>query len=132
MTPWHAEIIIMTPLIFKIKDIKDDAPNLKTYVFEHDLRAKPGQFVMFWMPGVDEIPMSIGWQTDKEFHIGIAEAGDCTKAIHDKLKAGDKIGIRGPYGKPFTYDGYKKIVLVGGGCGTPPPSICPGRPRRRR
>jgi dihydroorotate dehydrogenase electron transfer subunit len=104
----------------KVKDIRQDAPNLKTYVFEYNLRAKPGQFIMVWMPGVDEVPMSIGWQTDKEFHLGIADAGDCTHAIHQQIKVGDKLGIRGPYGTNFEYKGYEEIICVGGGAGTPP------------
>ncbi|MBU0577825.1 dihydroorotate dehydrogenase electron transfer subunit [Patescibacteria group bacterium] len=110
----------MSVLTLEVKEIIEDAPNLKTYVFEHGLRAKPGQFVMVWMPGVDEVPMSIGWQSDTQFHLSIALAGDCTKAIHEQIKVGDKLGMRGPYGNPFTHEGYKNIVLVGGGCGMPP------------
>jgi len=110
----------MTPLVLTVKDVIEEGPLVKTYVFQHGLRSKPGQFVMVWLPGVDEIPMSIGWETDTEFHLTIAEAGDCTKAIHETVKPGDKLGIRGPYGNPFTYKDYKKIILVGGGCGTPP------------
>jgi dihydroorotate dehydrogenase electron transfer subunit len=109
------------PLVFKVKEIKEDAPNLKTYVFEHNLRAKPGQFVMVWLPGVDEVPMSVGWQTKEEFHVGIANAGDCTEIIYNKIKVGDKLGFRGPYGTSFTLpEDAKKIVVIGGGYGTPP------------
>ncbi|MBN2086887.1 dihydroorotate dehydrogenase electron transfer subunit [Candidatus Peregrinibacteria bacterium] len=107
-------------LVFKIKKVIDEAPDVKSYVIEHKLNAKPGQFVMVWMPGVDEVPMSIGLQTDTEFTLSIAKAGDCTALMHEKLSVGDKIGIRGPFGKPFTFEGKKNIVLVGGGCGTPP------------
>lgn len=108
------------PLVFPVKQIINEAPDIKTYVFEHNLRAKPGQFIMLWLPGVDEVPMSIGWQTDKEFHLTIANAGDCTDAIHKNIKVGDKLGIRGPYGSTFDYKNYKNIILVGGGAGTPP------------
>jgi dihydroorotate dehydrogenase electron transfer subunit len=108
------------PLVFKVSAIRQDSPNLKTYIFEHNIRAKAGQFVMVWMPGVDEVPMSIGWQTDKEFHIGIADAGDCTHAIHEQIQVGDKLGIRGPYGSSFNYKDYDHIIGVGGGYGTPP------------
>ncbi len=108
------------PLTFKVKEITQDTPNLKTYTFEHNLRAKPGQFVMVWMPGVDEVPMSIGWQTESEFQLSIADVGDCTHAIHEQIKVGDKLGIRGPYGSSFEYRDYKNVILIGGGCGTPP------------
>lgn len=105
----------------KIIDIKEEYPGFKTYTLRHSLRGKPGQFVMVWMPGVDEVPMSIGWQTDTEFKIGIANAGDCTKAIHEKIKVGDRLGIRGPFGKGFNLRPEdKKIVIIGGGYGTPP------------
>ena len=104
----------------KVSAIRQDAPNLKTYTFEYKLRARPGQFVMVWMPGVDEVPMSIGWQTDKIFELGIADAGDCTHAIHEQIKVGDKLGIRGPYGTSFEYKGYDELICVGGGSGTPP------------
>lgn len=104
----------------KVSAIRQDAPNLKTYTFEYNLRAKSGQFVMVWMPGVDEVPMSIGWQTDKVFELGIADAGDCTHAIHERIKVGDKLGIRGPYGTNFDYKPYDEIICVGGGSGTPP------------
>jgi len=108
------------PIVLEVSDIREDSPNVKTYVFKHNLRAKPGQFVMVWLPGVDEVPMSIGWQTDTEFHISIADAGDCTHAIHEQVKVGDRMGIRGPYGTSFEFADYDHIIGVGGGCGTPP------------
>ncbi len=109
-----------THLVLKVSAIRQDSPSLKTYVFEHNLRAKPGQFVMVWMKGVDEVPMSIGWQTDTEFHLGIADAGDCTHVIHEKIKVGDRLGIRGPFGTSFDFADYDQIIGVGGGYGTPP------------
>lgn len=108
------------PLVFEVKKIINEAPGVKTYVFEHNLRGKPGQFVMVWLPGVDEVPMSIGWQEEGIFELTIADAGDCTHAIHTDVEEGTRLGIRGPYGKEFTFEGKKKIILVGGGCGTPP------------
>ncbi len=109
------------PVALKVEEIRQDSPNLKTYVFKRNLRAKPGQFVMVWVPGVDEVPMSIGWQDEEEVHIGIADAGDCTHLLHEKIKVGDKLGIRGPYGSVFNLpEGAKKIVVIGGGYGTPP------------
>jgi len=110
----------MTLLALEVKEIIDEGKDVKSYVFEHNINAKPGQFVMLWMPGVDEVPMSISWQTDKEFYLTIAKAGDCTEAIHKNIQVGDKLGIRGPFGNPFTYDKCKNVILVGGGCGTPP------------
>ncbi len=80
---------------------------------------KPGQFVMIWIPGVDEIPMSLSDFDDKgNWAISVKKVGECTKAIHD-LKVGDNIGVRGPLGNHFKLqaDNSKKIILVGGGLG---------------
>ncbi|MBU1017621.1 dihydroorotate dehydrogenase electron transfer subunit [Patescibacteria group bacterium] len=110
----------MTILSLKVSNIIEENRLFKTYVFKHGLNAHPGQFVMVWMPGVDEVPMSVGWVEADEFRIGIFKAGDCTTAIHEQIKVGDRLGIRGPFGKGFDLKDYKKIALVGGGCGTPP------------
>ena len=110
----------MTLLSLKIDKIIENNPTFRTYVFKHNLSAKPGQFVMVWLPEVDEIPISIGWQEDNEFHLGIAKVGDCTEALFKDVKEGDRLGIRGPFGNPFDLKDYKKIILVGGGTGTPP------------
>lgn len=77
-----------------------------------------GQFVMVWVPGVDEIPMAL-WGGGKDpFKILVEAKGDCSKALA-ALKVGDRIGIRGPYGKPFQLRG-KKVLVVVGGTGTSP------------
>lgn len=85
-------------------------PALETY--------EPGQFVMVWVPGVDEVPMAI-WGGEDGLHRILVEAkGDCTKAMAARKK-GDLLGIRGPYGKPFRLRG-KRILVVVGGTGTSP------------
>ncbi len=110
----------MTLLSPKIDRIIENNPTFRTYVFKHHLSAKPGQFIMLWLPEVDEIPISIGWQEEDEFHLGIAKVGDFTEALFKNVKVGDRLGIRGPFGKPFDLKDSKKIMLIGGGSGTPP------------
>lgn len=79
---------------------------------------EPGQFVMVWAPGVDEVPMAIWGGGDQPHKILIEGKGDCTKVLVAK-KPGDRIGVRGPYGKPFQVRG-KRILAVVGGTGTSP------------
>ena len=45
----------------KILSVKDESPTVKILTFKDDkcLMAKPGQFLMIWIPGIDEIPLSI-------------------------------------------------------------------------
>jgi dihydroorotate dehydrogenase electron transfer subunit len=52
------------------------------------------------------------------YKILVEGKGDCTKALV-ATKAGGRIGIRGPYGKPFLVRG-KRILAVVGGTGTSP------------
>ncbi len=83
---------------------------------------KPGQFAMLWVPGVDEIPMSISFCDDiGNWAITVKVIGECTKALYD-LKAGDYIGVRGPLGNHFTLpaSSCKHVFLVGGGIGMAP------------
>lgn len=60
-----------------------------------------GTFAMVWVPGVDEVPMGVGY-TDSEGRVTltIEAKGDCTRALL-ALPVGSRIGVRGPYGRGF-------------------------------
>jgi dihydroorotate dehydrogenase electron transfer subunit len=73
---------------------------------------------MIWIPGVDEIPMSISGVGQEEVWITVKRVGQATSAIH-KLDKGDQLGLRGPYGNGFTVEGTN-ILLVSGGIGAAP------------
>jgi len=47
----------------KIEAIIEECEGVKTLVFRRrdSIIPKPGQFLMIWVPGVDEIPMSISY-----------------------------------------------------------------------
>ncbi|MGQ9507377.1 MAG: dihydroorotate dehydrogenase electron transfer subunit [Candidatus Bathycorpusculaceae bacterium] len=105
----------------KILEVKTESPTVKTFTFKDKIcaRAKPGQFLMLWIPGVDEIPLSI-LNADDEGNVSVAvkKVGEATKALHN-LRVGDYIGLRGPFGNSFTLRGGK-ILMVGGGIGMAP------------
>ncbi len=107
------------PKIFKIKKIRKDAPNINTYILDGGYNSLPGQFVMLWLPGVDEKPISVAYQNDKETHLTIAAIGHFTNAMAE-LKEGDRIGMRGPFGAKWSLDKGNRYCLVGGGVGVPP------------
>jgi len=104
----------------RILDVKTESPTVKTFTFKDETCAKavPGQFVMLWIPGVDEIPLSISGLQRDEVSVTVAKVGEATEALHTKRK-NDPIGVRGPFGKGFT---LKKgnVLLVGGGTGLAP------------
>jgi len=103
------------PKITKITKTTEETFNVKTLMFEYLGDITPGQFFMIWIPGIDEIPMSVSYLEKDIKGITFKKVGDATKALFE-LKKGDKIGVRGPYGNGFKIEG-KKILLVAGGTG---------------
>jgi len=103
------------PKITDILEVNLENPIVKTIIFEYDKKTIPGQFFMIWIPGIDEIPMSISYIDKKNKGISFKKVGDATEALF-KLKKGDKIGVRGPYGNGFSIYG-KKALFIGGGSG---------------
>ncbi len=81
-------------------------------------RFQPGQFVMVWIPGLDEIPMSISHWKPPETGITVLPIGDATRALA-ALSEGNLVGIRGPFGKGFKGRNDRALV-VGGGIGAAP------------
>ena len=118
------------PLVLPIEKIVDEADGFRTLVFRHKLGAKPGQFIMIWLPRVDEKPFSISYQDSEKFAVTVFKVGPFTEKLF-KLKPGDRVGIRGPYGSSFNLDGVKSIVLVGGGCGCAPLSFLADTARKK-
>ncbi len=106
------------PKTIEIKEIREEALNIKTFIFDYSLNAVPGQFVMLWLPRKGEKPFSIALEENRELWITVKKRGKFTKALHEK-REGDLIGIRGAYGKWFSLQG-KKVLMVAGGYGTAP------------
>jgi len=107
--------------IVKIEEVAGESPTVKTFKFQDKLceKAVPGQFVMVWIPRIDEIPTSLSTITPGGLtSITIAQVGEATKALHQR-KRDDLLGIRGPYGKGFTLSSGK-IMIAGGGTGVVP------------
>jgi dihydroorotate dehydrogenase electron transfer subunit len=81
--------------------------------------AKPGQFVMIWVPGFDEFPMSLSHYDEQDLCSVTAKPWGPGSMELVRAKRGDLIGIRGPYGRPFTVEKCSAL-LVGGGTGLAP------------
>lgn len=107
------------PVALPIKKIIRETAYVKTFQFEYQLNSRPGQFVNIWLPRVDEKPMSIAYDGGKEFWLTIFAVGPMTKELHE-LKVGDKVGIRGPFGKAFEFKKGQHLITVGGGYGAAP------------
>ena len=84
----------------------------------------PGQFVEVSVPGIGEAPITISSSpTQKEyFELVVRRIGNVTNAIH-RLRTGDKVGIRGPYGNgayPVEQAKGRNLVFICGGIGLVP------------
>lgn len=82
-----------------------------------------GQFNMLYVFGVGEIPISISSDSHKSKTLlhTIRAVGTVSKAM-EKLKRGDQLGVRGPYGSPWPLDEVhgRDIVMIAGGIGLAP------------
>ncbi|MCK5290713.1 MAG: dihydroorotate dehydrogenase electron transfer subunit [Thermoplasmata archaeon] len=99
-------------LIRKIEKIVTESHHTKSFYFKGGFDANPGQFVMIWIPGVDEIPMGLS-TIGETMGITVHSVGVATEKLHS-FNEGDKIGIRGPYGNSFDIQGSKLLVIAGG------------------
>ena len=107
--------MIEQPKMVKICDIREESPDVKTFFFSPgDIRFDPGQFVMVWLPLLDEKPFAISYLQNDVAGISVLRRGTFTQSIHYK-KVGAMFGIRGPYGKSF--DLQSGACIVGGGIG---------------
>jgi dihydroorotate dehydrogenase electron transfer subunit len=104
----------------RIRRVKAENATTKTFTFEDTLcaRAEPGQFLMLWIPGVDEIPLSIMSAGENPVSVSVKAVGEATLALH-RMRRGELVGVRGPFGNFFT-ESQGRVVLVGGGTGIVP------------
>ena len=108
----------------RVERVRVETPQVKTIFFRDEAcsRGEPGQFIMVWIPGVDEVPMSLSWigglEEDGLSAITVRRVGEASEALH-RLREGSLIGVRGPLG-----NGFKpvrgKVMLIGGGLGIAP------------
>jgi dihydroorotate dehydrogenase electron transfer subunit len=100
----------------KVEQVARETPTMVTLRFAFAPVVKPGQFVMVWVPGDDEIPMSLSYLAEGELKGFTVKAIGPTTRHLAQLKEGDFIGIRGPYGNGFEL-GPKRVLVVAGGSG---------------
>lgn len=107
------------PRTYRIKEIVQNTPLVKTFTFDGSLGAKPGQFVMAWIPGVDEVPLSVALDDGAETKLTFFAVGDATQALAAK-KVGELVGLRGPLGTSYEWRPGQHLALVAGGYGAAP------------
>ncbi len=102
-------------------DVEIVSPTVKTFRLKDSkcANAKPGQFLMLWVPGVDEIPLSIfDGDGRRGVSVVVKNVGEASSSLH-KTKVGDIVGVRGPFGNNFAVSG-RRLLCVAGGTGVVP------------
>jgi len=102
------------PTMLEVSDVVKEGKGQSSFFFRQKIECRPGQFIMVWLPGVDEKPMAISYHNKNEFAFTSQAIGKFTNAL-EKIKKGDKLGIRGPYGNSFSIQ--KNACVVAGGVG---------------
>ena len=118
---------VMTPRMLRIRRTRAETHD--TFTVELDSAGaglppfRPGQFNMLWAPGVGEAAISVSGEPQKRQVLvhTIREVGAVTSAL-GRLKRGDFVGVRGPFGRPWPLEraAGSDVVLVAGGIGLAP------------
>ena len=90
-------------MIVTIEKVIDETPTVRTLIFSDDVMSnvRPGQFAMVWIPGVNELPMSIMVSKESgKAAFTVRKHGPASTGLFN-IKVGGQIGIRGPYGNSF-------------------------------
>jgi NAD(P)H-flavin reductase len=117
----------MTPIPFRIKRTATDTQDTFTMELEPvngaDFSFAAGQFNMLYAFGVGEVPISISGDPTNPLPLvhTTRAVGTVTQALR-KLKRGDVLGVRGPFGTswPVEVAKGKDVIIVAGGIGLPP------------
>jgi dihydroorotate dehydrogenase electron transfer subunit len=118
----------MLPRAMRVVETAQQTETVKTLTLDGELPAQPGQFVMVWMPGLDEKPFSL--VSDDPVTLAIARVGPFSARLHE-LTVGDRLWIRGPLGRPFDVQSGR-LLLVAGGYGAAPLAFLACRAKQAR
>ncbi len=104
----------------RIVKVINEAESIKSFILKVNIdKVIPGQFVMVWVPGFEEIPLSPSLHENSYLRLTVAAVGATTEKIHE-MNVGDSLYIRGPYGRGFNLNLRGKYLLVAGGYGAAP------------
>lgn len=122
------EDTLFMPVLGRIIDVKPMTALERLFTIElpdgMSLGHRPGQFVEVSVFGIGEAPISISSspsRSDRTFELCVRNVGDVTGALH-RMKAGDQVGIRGPFGRGFPIEKFrgKDVLFAPGGLGLAP------------
>ncbi len=106
------------PTAVAIRSVTEENYRTRTLVLDASLDAYPGQFIMAWLPRFDEKPFSL--VNADPVTLMVTAVGPFSRLVHT-LRTGDRLWIRGPFGRGYRVPpGQRRLALVGGGYGVAP------------
>ncbi len=112
----------MAPRSFAVREQVQETADTWTLTLEpvsgDQLDVAPGQFVMVYVFGIGEVPISV---SARPLVLTVRAVGAVTKAICAK-EPGDVLGVRGPFGSiwPIAECEGADVVVIAGGIGLAP------------
>ncbi|NLC03032.1 MAG: oxidoreductase [Tissierellia bacterium] len=120
---------LFTPDVATITGVTQETPEIKRLFMKYDNPElhknyeHKGQFFQVTVFGEGEVPLSIPFGPDQtdELVFDFKNVGSVTDKLFS-MKKGDKVGLRGPYGRAFPYDILKNrnLVFIGSGVAMAP------------
>ncbi len=116
----------LVPTVVNLIGIKELTHDVKLFTFQTtDGKAPfdtlPGQLGMFSAPPHGECMFCVTSRGSDYIEMAVKNVGIVTEQMH-KLKVGDQVGLRGPYGNWFPYETTKgrDMLFIAGGIGMAP------------
>ena len=116
----------LVPNIVVVAGIKELTHDVKLFTFktpegDAPFASKPGQLGMFSVPPFGECMFCITSRGDDYVEMAVKKVGVVTEQMH-KLRVGDSVGLRGPYGNWFPYESTcgRNMLFIAGGIGMAP------------
>jgi Na+-transporting NADH:ubiquinone oxidoreductase subunit F len=129
------ELFLIREFKVRVDRLEDLTPYIKSVdleIFEPEERIayKPGQYIQLEIPkyklssgsefrafSMASIP---GENQKIELYVGLVERGIVSTYVHDFLKEGDELVIRGPFGDFYYRDSDRDILMIATGTGLAP------------
>lgn len=123
MSTADSEVKMLTPEAYQVKSIAHETSDIFTLSLTKPGGGRfeflPGQFNMLYQFGYGEAAISISGDSEnnEELIHTVRAVGSVTRSLQ-KLKIGDEIGVRGPFGShwPLSKD-YRDVLIITGGIG---------------
>ncbi len=89
--------------------------------FNTSINHDPGQFMQVSIFGIGEAPISFCSYNEEYFEMSVRNVGNVSAHICN-LKVGDKLALRGPYGRGYDMKNFEgdNVIIVAGGSGVAP------------